>query len=266
MNCCICGTVRNCGPFLNKIFTNIEQIGSLFDDYTIIVYYDISTDNTLHVLKKYQQKNPRLLIYVNKRPLSEYRTFRIAKGRNVCLKYIMENHTKFPYFVMMDFDDVNYTEINIEPIRKCLTREDWDAVSFNKPIYYDIWALSIKPYYLSCAHWSGGEDAGIVMSKYITNLINNTNKDDLIQCASAFNGFGIYRTDKFVNCRYSGLLTLSLLPQHLIKQNMALFKGKFDYSKIEDCEHRHFHLMAINKNQARIRISPEIIFPVDNVW
>ena len=137
-------------------------------------------------------------------------------------------------------------------------REDWDSVSFNRNNYYDIWALSINPYYLSCAHIGG--DAGIAMSKYIINLLNNANKDDLIPCASAFNGFAIYRTDKFVNCRYSGLITLSLLPQHLIKQNIALFKGKFDYSKIEDCEHRNFHLMAINKSNARIRIAPEIIF------
>lgn len=265
MNCCICGTVRNCEPFLNKIFINIEQIGSLFDDYTIIVYYDISTDNTLDVLKEYQKKNSRLLIYVNTKPLSEYRTFRIAKGRNVCLKYIIENKTRFPYFIMMDMDCVNSKgRVNIEPIRKCLMRKDWDAVSFNKPIYYDLWALSIKPYYLSCVHI--GVDAGVVMSKYIINLLNNANKGELIPCASAFGGFAIYRTDKFVNCYYYGALNLSLLPQHLIKQNLALFKGQFDYSKIEDCEHRTFHLMAINKNQARIRISPEIVFPEDNVW
>ncbi len=267
MNCCICGTVRNCGPFLNKIFINIEKICSLFDDYKIVIYYDISTDNTLNVLKEYQKRNPRLLIYVNEQPLSQYRTFRIAKGRNACLNYVKENKDIFTYFIMMDMDCVNSKGmVNIEPIRKCLTREDWDAVSFNKPVYYDIWALSIKPYYLSCAHWSGGEDVGIVMSKYIINLLNNVNKDDLIPCASAFNGFAIYRTDKFANCHYYGGLNLSLLPQHLIKQNITLFKGKFDCSKIEDCEHRYFHLMAINKNQARIRISPEIIFPEDNVW
>ena len=32
-------------------------------------------------------------------------------------------------------------------------------------------------------------------------------------------------------------------------------KGKY-----EDCEHRAFHVEAINKNGARIRISPEIVF------
>ena len=91
--------------------------------------------------------------------------------------------------------------------------------------------------------------------------MNNAKKDDLIQCASAFNGFAIYRTEKFLNCYYYGRLNLSLLPKDLIKQNIDLFKGKFDYNKVEDCEHRYFHLMAIDKNQSRIKISPEIVFP-----
>jgi hypothetical protein len=258
MNCYICGTVRNCGPYLNKVFENIEKIGSLFDDYAIIIYYDISTDNTLEILTKYQKKNSKLFIYVNKNKLSEYRTFRIAKGRNMCLKFVRENQYKYPYFIMMDFDDVNTGKVNINILEKYLKREDWDSLSFNRKQYYDIWALSINPYYLSCAHI--GDAAGNIMSDHIKNLLKNTNKDDLLHCASAFNGFAIYRTNKFINCCYSGLINLSLLPQHLIKQNISLFKGKFDYNKVEDCEHRYFHLMAINKNQARIRITPEILF------
>jgi hypothetical protein len=264
MNCCICGTVRNCGPYLNKVFKNIEKIGSIFDDYTIIIYYDKSCDNTLEILTKYQKINPKLFIYVNKKKLSEYRTIRIAKGRNTCLKFVRENQDKYPYFIMMDFDDVNSTKINIEPLRKSLKRDDWDSLSFNRNFYYDIWALSINPYYLSCAHI--GDDAGRKMLNYITDTLKNMNKDDLLPCASAFCGFCIYKTEKFIDCRYSGILNLTLFPSDKMKYNIALFKGQFNYNKIEDCEHRYFHLMAINKNKARIRISPEILFPEDNVW
>ena len=42
MNCCICGTVKNVGPYLDKIFSNIEKIGALFENYVIIFYYDHS--------------------------------------------------------------------------------------------------------------------------------------------------------------------------------------------------------------------------------
>ena len=37
-----------------------------------------------------------------------------------------------------------------------------------------------------------------------------------------------------------------------------------DYGNVnghyEDCEHRAFHLQGINKNNARIRISPDVVF------
>ena len=39
MNCCICGPVKNCGPYLRKVFDNIEKIGSLFDDYKILIFW-----------------------------------------------------------------------------------------------------------------------------------------------------------------------------------------------------------------------------------
>jgi len=61
MKCCFCGPVRNCGQYLNNIFQNIERLASLFDDYQIVIYYDISDDDTLIKLKTYQAQNPKLL-------------------------------------------------------------------------------------------------------------------------------------------------------------------------------------------------------------
>ena len=101
MNCCICGPIKNCGSYLTKIFDNIEKIGSLFDDYKIVIFYDNSNDNTLDILKKYQLKNPRLLFYVNKQPTSKFRTHNIAYARNFCLKYIRDNVETFPYFIII---------------------------------------------------------------------------------------------------------------------------------------------------------------------
>ena len=64
MNCCICGPVKNCGAYLSKVLENIEKIGSLFDDYTILIYYDKSTDDTLKILKEYQNKNPKMSFHL----------------------------------------------------------------------------------------------------------------------------------------------------------------------------------------------------------
>ena len=55
--CCICGPVKNCGAYLDRIFSNIEKIGELFDDYVIIMYYDKSNDNTLQKIVDYGKTN-----------------------------------------------------------------------------------------------------------------------------------------------------------------------------------------------------------------
>ena len=106
MNCCICGPVKNCGPYLIKVLENMEKIGSLFDDYKIVIYYDTSSDNSLKILQNYQDKNPKMLFYVNRNPLSKFRTHNLSVARNFCLNYVKENKDTFPYFIMMDMDDV----------------------------------------------------------------------------------------------------------------------------------------------------------------
>ena len=30
VNCCICGTVKNCGKYLDKVISNIVKIGQLY--------------------------------------------------------------------------------------------------------------------------------------------------------------------------------------------------------------------------------------------
>ena len=54
--CCICGTVKNCGSYLEKVFKNIETIGAQFDDYKIIIAYDNSIDNSLQILQEFKKK------------------------------------------------------------------------------------------------------------------------------------------------------------------------------------------------------------------
>lgn len=267
--CCICGPVKNCGPYLKAVLENIERIGSLFDDYRIIIYYDNSFDNTLQILKNYEKNNNKFkLILNNKRELSPFRTHRIAYARNQCVQYIKDTHPNFPYFIMMDFDDPNSKTCNIEVIRKYLERSDWDALTFNTcPAYYDIWALSIYPFCFSYNHFQNNSYYYKVIQHYITLKLNNLKKDELLPCISSFNGFSIYRADKFLNCLYDGRVNLNLIPKNYMMAHVRAAKSKIifkDYGNVkgqyEDCEHRAFHVQAINKNNAKIRISPEVVF------
>ena len=269
MNCCICGPVKNCGPYLNKVFENIEKIGSLFDDYKIIIYYDNSNDNTLDILKEYQTKNPKLSFYVNKKSLSQFRTHRIAVARNYCLKYVRDNKDYYPYFIMMDFDDVNCKNINVEPLKKSLKREDWDGLSFNtSPYYYDIWGLSIYPFCFSYNHFNDNYNYHSKIRNYVMGRLNSLNPEQLLSCISSFNGLSIYRTKKFLNTYYDGRVRLDLFPKEYINLHSKAQKSRGivykDYGHVkgryEDCEHRAFHQMARIKSGAKIMISPEILF------
>ena len=135
MNCCICGPVKDCGSYLDKVLENIEKIGSLFNDYKIVIYYDKSKDNTLQKLKEYQNRNPKLFLYVNKKPITPFRTHNIALARNFCLNFIRKNKEQFPYFIMMDFDDVNCKNLNTEPLKNSLLKNNkghYNNLNFKK--------------------------------------------------------------------------------------------------------------------------------------
>ena len=270
MKCCICGPVRNCGAFLDKVLSNIEKIGSIFDDYQIVIFYDNSSDNSLAKLKEYQKKNPRLKLYSNKIFVSKYRTHRLAYARNFCLNYVKSlDIDEYPFFIMMDFDDVNCKNVRPEILKKYLLRDDWDGLSFNTtPKYYDIWALSIYPYCFSYNHFKNSNIHNYtVIQNYINNKLNNLKQGELLKCISSFNGFSIYRTNKFLNTNYDGRIRTDLIPKQYIQAHAKVAKSGMifkDYGhikgEVEDCEHRAFHAQAINNDNANIMITKDILF------
>ena len=266
-SCCICGTVKNCEQYIKKVFENIKKIITLFDDYIIILYYDNSQDNTLKLINEYS-KNFKIILYVNKKYTSKYRTHRLAHGRNTCLNIIKKKFDDFEYFIMMDFDDVCSEPIKIDSLINGLKNKDkWDALSFNKIDYYDIWALSVRPYIFSYAHFDNPYDVCNNMKKYIKDILNNLKQNEFFRCYSAFNGFCIYKSDIFKDLHYSGKICLDLIPKEFIEENKKCNNSDIVFnnlnwldSKNEDCEHRFFHIYSILTKNAKICISPEILF------
>jgi hypothetical protein len=290
--CYICGCVKNCGKYLDKVFENIKKISEIFNDYKVIIAYDESKDDSIDILRFYKEENKdKMDIIIGKDIPSNIRTKNISKARNSILEYIRNDYKKNKniqnYIIMLDCDDVCSKNIDISVLKKTLERnsEDWDCVSFNLDYYYDIWALSIKPYVFSCWHWGKNNiDESIpfvnIMHRFITNKLKDIKQTDLIECLSAFNGFAIYKLEKFINCTYEWNInkTIELLEcysKSLLKKNQNIFNKKISYitkkieecekdnsiiKKIEDCEHRHFHIEAIKKNNSKIRISPLKLF------
>lgn len=265
----ICATVRNCGPHLDKVFENIERITSLFDDYHIIMSADNSNDNTLEILMEKQKRHTKekMDVLINTNPLSNIRVENISNARNKYIDRMIEINTllddsqRFNYFIVLDCDDVCSYPMNETVLKPYLSRTDWDALSFNRAKYYDFWALSIEPYVYSCWHWNNPRKVIDDMRDYLKQRITELKEGELLPCSSAFDGFAIYRLNKFIDCRYNWNLDISLFSKEHIEKNISSV-GSFPLvnNRFGDCEHRRFHFEAIRKNNAQIRISPLSIF------
>lgn len=275
-NVYICGTVRSCGSFLDSVFSNIDKIISLFTNYKIIISYDNINDNSLDILKQKKTKYNMELIHVLENEdifHIEMRSQRISNARNEYLKYIKkEDNNDFQYFIVMDMDNVCTGTIDTDSITYHLKNDSlWDSLSFNsKPYYNDIWGLSIEPYLLSCWHFPTGKDIVYKIQSYISEKLYNLNRYDLLECQSAFNGFAIYKKSKFIDCQYNWRIKNigNYVTDEEIKKNEIALDNPFTINKsyhsvvhpATDCEHRQFHMEAIKKHNAKIRISPICLF------
>lgn len=265
----ICGCVKDCEPFLDAVFRNIEKITLLLADYRIIISYDESSDNSLHklnVLRTSSFPEGKMTILVgNDRPTS-IRTQNIANARNRILDSIREDkESKYEYFIMMDMDDVCSGKMNVKVLTHFLRsgeESSWDAITFNRPVYYDIWALSIHPYTFSCWHYANNKQIYENMRHYVNKQLSEVaTKSELLPCISAFNGFGLYRTEKFIDSNYEWNVhkTLAIYPKVKI-DIMSRHVWKEPIARHDDCEHRYFHIRASKMNGARICISPMCLF------
>ena len=267
MNCFFCGTIRNTAKYMDTVYKNVIEMATFFDDYKIMLYYDVSNDNTLNKLQYYASINPRFSFYENQEPLHPLRTFRIAKGRNYLISQLNQENNQYPYFIMLDWDEVSCGKIDKKLLQNSLERSDeWDALSFwnSQKFYYDLWALSIKPYVISCFEFKNGANKYL---KYITHIRNGC-EGKYIPCYSAYGGLCIYKTEKFSNCEYNGKKNFSYIPLQMRQDQLRIAGNTLNMNtdpKLletdqEDCEHRYFHFSAVLLNNARIRISPYTLF------
>ena len=273
MKCCVGLCAYNSEQGLPAVLRNIDAFSKLFEEVVIIVGYDESSDNTKKILTSYKNNKMIILnvdnnfgrnmamISMKQGGGEDPRTVRIAKARNIILKEIYREYHAWDFFVMMDTNNYSCTsEIDVSVLESSLTRDDWDALSFNRNPYYDIWGLSIEPYVYSCWHFASGIYAVRKAQDFIVKKLSSISSEELLSVDSAFGGFSIYRTKKFRECCYSGLFHDTLFTREQLKEHCRAVNSNF-IMQIDDCEHRWFHKMAIAKNNAKIRISPKLLFP-----
>jgi len=267
----ICGTTRNCESHIDSVFSNIDRFAQLFADFRIIIAFDRSMDKTLLKLVHQKQKyGEKLDLLINQQPITNIRTKNISNARNKCLermRHFTVNGYKADYFIVIDMDDVCSGSMDLDVFKRAMNRQDkWDSVSFNRVGYYDLWALSIDAYVYSCWGWLSPYEVVEHMREYIIDKLSKIPADEFAECRSAFNGFAIYKTAAFLDCHYDWRMPKQYMTlEELQKQRKILWNvGSFSPLDVQtdepDCEHRAFHMMAIAKNGARIRITPEFLF------
>lgn len=271
--CCIGLCVYNNEFGLPFVLKNIKKLEPLFHKLTIIVFYDNSTDKSMEILEQYKTtfKESIVILHLS---TSEHdnsnkkksRTERIAFARNNILNYIRTNHSTSEYFIMMDSNEYSCVgDLNTTIFQEVMDKNTlWDAVSFDREAgYYDIWALSFDPYIYSFFHFIHWQMVVAKMRESFNNILRECKEkmpEGFIPVFSAFNGFAIYKTSYFLNCDYSSNIDLSLFSYNSIVKETIITGKKIVNYFANDCEHRHFHLEAIKKNNARIRIYPKSLF------
>jgi hypothetical protein len=179
---------------------------------------------------------------------SPYRTVRIANARNRCLEKLEELDVSIHF--MIDADDVNVTPWNLTLIRYYLSCPGWDALSFNRPDYYDLWALMYPPFQHHCwGFYQKSREVVAFMKKDITRCLE---QHELFPCQSAFNGFAIYKTKVFKGIRYCGEYKelKRLIPEEARQQTLVALSSlapiRIDEDFVQSCEHLYYHLSAPN--------------------
>lgn len=268
-NCFVLGCARNCGKHIPAVFENIKKLGEVFANIHVVIAFDYSTDDTLQQLTTQQSTFPYTIdILTNNEALSPIRTQRICNARNKLLDHMNTLHSQqWEYFIMIDLDDVCASSIRIDVLKQWLQQpEKWDALSFNKREYYDIWALSYSPYVVSC--WNWGDQATCVnvvhfMMSDFQKRLEKLDKDELYPVNSAFNGFAVYKYSKFVGCRYDWhTMDVGNLPRDDLIHCISHFQLFPTYRACyDDCEHREFHRQGIAKHDAKIMVTKDILFP-----
>lgn len=267
--CCL--TIRNCEEYLNVIFNNLDKLSKYFLKFNVICVYDNCSDNTETLLHDYKLRSTYNVYIVNNYfNNSSFTTVRLSNSRNKYL-YIINNVIKdVDYHFVIDSDDINCFEWDYNLFLKYLKRDDWDCISFNRKNQpYDIWSLMFDKYVYNVLDF-GDKSRKIInhIQDKLVNELNNINDDELFECSSAFNGFAIYRTSKFIDCFYDGYQKNlnEFISEDDINNEIETLKRELNddsiernNSKIEICEHIYYHLSAIKKYNAKIRISKEYI-------
>jgi hypothetical protein len=232
------GTCRNVSQYIAKNLDNINNAGSKFNSFVLIIYENDSNDGTRNILLNRKQQNYIYLFEDN--VMEKRRTMRLQNGRNKILQEMkkMNHKNQYTYFIMLDMDETTVGGSFVNTLDTCFVKyplETWDVLTGNQcNLYYDLWALrksGVIDY--DCWRHDGSKTEEV---NHLLSSLKFTVRDELIPVDSAFGGIAVYKISSIENCVYVG-----------------------EYKDgSEKCEHVEFH-KSIRENGGKIFINSHFL-------
>ena len=229
---------------------NAYTLANMFKSYTVIIFCNkvdgallsewMKGDINVHMIPDEQMGGPR--------------SIRLATGRNRLLQAVRDHMAErnesaaSTYMAVMDMDDVNDHRFNSTVLEQVMSLdEQWDAVSFTRPFYYDIWALRYDQFNVNYLGVSNPWHFAKIMQQDIKSRLLADPEKPFFPVYSAFNGFALYKMEVVGNCLYDGVDSDAIT---------SVDKGgkPRDDFVWGDCEHVAFHKCIRQSHDARIMI------------
>lgn len=205
------GVGRNVSRYIGRVLENFSAIETRLKIIEWFLVTSDCSDDTLPKLDKLKRSYQNLG-YVdlgNLRNRIPDRVQRISYCRQMALQRVAESDNKPDFVIVADLDNVN-SHVSFDSLGEWLSREDWSAV-FPSTIgpYYDIFALR-DPKFISDSYpelvsqaAQRGESRLFAYFNHVVRLQKHlANCEEDFSVESAFGGFGIYRTDRFLKSSY----------------------------------------------------------------
>ena len=224
----ICGVCKDVIHALPNMKSFMENIGTSFKEYKILIYENNSVDGTKEFLNDWKNINPNILVISENHTIKElrdracsynrfsgnmFRTEKIAIARNKILSEIKKRkYSDFQFVLVVDMDFEH--NIDIQDVLSSFSyEEDWDCITANgvrnSGHYWDLYALRTykHPFGSECMGDSWYYRLSKDSEDHAHFYMRFENEGKLIPVYSAFAGLGIYKRDSIISSEYSGIVT-----------------------------------------------------------
>ena len=244
---------RDCAQALQGNIPAVEELGSYFKNYHIVIYENDSIDETKKILIEWRQHNPKVILVMENHqarvsipqednPYPDKSIYRIQRMIN-CRNRLLEETRKLPAPDLWCLIDIDIEYFNPRSVVDAIERApaDWGGLFANGAIYMQ-YSDHVQPDFIqrdSYAYVDEGVDPlkskcwGIDHNYHQITGARMTwklRKHPFLSCYSAFNGIGVYKWEAIKDETYRIMQTPELKAVH------ASF-----------CEHVPFNLGVIQK-------------------